>query len=194
MSNPFGAIGAMVGVGTAIAGTEQSIEAARYKASAESATATYQAGVATQNAAIAAQEATTTEAAGVIPVQQVGLAAGQTIGAEKAGFGEENVAITPKGSSGRVLTSQVEAAQASEGVATFNTAQKAYGQKVESATDTAQAGLYKSEASTAITAGEISAQAALISGAGNVASKFAQMGTSFGLPGSGAPAAGTLGS
>jgi hypothetical protein len=179
--NPLGAIGAIGGIFTAITGAQQQAVGATYTGEAQSAMYNYQAGVAQQNAAIAAKEGRITEAAGVIPLEQAGLAGRATVAAEKTGAGAGDLSVG-QGSSGRVIASTTELTQASEGVAQFNTQQQAYAQRVQAATEKAQAGAYQTAATTSVEAGQIGAQSAIIAGAGNVAAKFAQLGSSFGIP------------
>lgn len=177
-----GAIGAGIGAVGSIMGGIVGAQGATYQGEAQAAQANYQAGVAQANAKIAAGDADYALTAGQVQVQQVGMAARQQIGATKAAFGAGNIDVS-SGSASRVVESEAELAQTSEGVAAANARKTAYGYSVTAAEDTAQAGLYESEAATAPIAASYAAESSLISGFTGAATKFTQMAGSFGPPG-----------
>ena len=200
-------IAAVVGAGASIfgavtqaKGSAVQAEGAQYTGAATAAQQNYQAGVAEANAVLAKQDADYAQSAGEITTQQAGMQGQAVIGATKAGIGAGNIALGV-GSAGRGVGSEVAIAQENEAVTAANTAKQVYGFKVAQAQDVAQAGAFRAGAKTAIVAGGYGAQAyglqgeaSIISGVGSTASKFAQMGQSFGLPGGGSVAPSFFGS
>ena len=182
-----------IGAGASMFGAVTQAQGAQYQGQAQAAQQTYMAGVADVNARLAAQDANYAQSAGNIEVGKAGMQGRAVIGATKAGIGAGNIALGT-GSAGRVVGSEVAIAQENEAVTAANTAKQVYGFKVKQAQDVAQAGAYRAGAQTSTVAAGFAEKASFISGVGSTASKFAQMGQSFGLPGGGSVAPSFLGS
>ena len=173
-----------IGAGASMFGAVTQAQGAEYQGKAQAAQQAFMGGITDVNAKLAAQDANYAQSAGEITEQQAGMQGRAVIGATKAGIGAGNSALGA-GSAGRVVGSEVAIAQENEAVTAANTAKQVYGFKVKQAQDVAQAGAFRAGAQTSVVAGGLSAESSIISGVGSTASKFAQMGQSFGLPGGG---------
>lgn len=170
---------AAVGAGASIFGALTQAEGAEYQGRAQSAMYNYQAGVADVNARLAAQDTIYAAKSGDILTQRAGMEGRAIIGATKVAQGGGNIQVGT-GSAGRVVSSEVEIAQQNEAIAAANARKQAYGFRVAGAEDTAQAGAYRSAAGTSTVAAGYQAEASILGGVASVASKFGQMGQSFG--------------
>lgn len=145
--------------------------------SAEANMYNYQAGVAQVNAQIAKQDANYAIEAGGVSAQEAGMRQRAELGATRAGFGASNVA---GGSQNKVISSEIEVGQQTQGIIRANAAKRAYGYEVGAASDTAQAGAFGAAAETSKTAGDIGAVSSILGGVGSVSSKWLQLGPAFG--------------
>lgn len=143
----------------------------------------YQAAVAELNKKIALQNADYAQHTGDIQGRQYGMQAAQRAGAIRAGIGASGIDIG-SGSKAAVQDSQRYVTELDTAQIRDNAARKAYGYAVEATQNEAQAGLLRSAASDAESAGMIKAVGSLVSGAGSVADKWYQ-GSSVGLFGGG---------
>lgn len=171
----------LAGVGAAASGGGSLISAfgALSGGAAQSKQLQYQAGVADLNKQIALQNADYALATGETDAKRYGMQAAQRMGAIRAGIGASGIDIG-SGSKAAVQDSQQAVAGIDLAQIRNNAARKAYGFDVEATQDTAQAGLLRSAASDAQSAGEIKALGSLVSGAGSVASKWYQGNSTFG--------------
>lgn len=187
-----------IGAGTAavigLAGTALSagvgVIGAITTANAQSDAAKFQAQVASNNAIIADRQAQTTIAAGEQQATISGLKTRATVGAIKAAQGASNVDVNT-GSAVDVRSSQAELGMEDQLTIRSNAARQAYGYQVQSVSDTAQAQLDQQKASSAQTAGFLSAGGSLIGGASSVGKQFSDFKTSGALGSSPPPAAST---
>jgi hypothetical protein len=132
----------------------------------QSALARLQAGVAGQNAEFAIQT-------GEQQAVKTGLAQAQRFGQIRVAQGASGTDVN-SGSNKQVQDSQRMLDQMDLTQIRSNAARTAYGYKIEGAMDTAQAGLYDSAASNAITAGGIGAASSILGGASSVSSEWLQ--------------------
>ncbi len=139
----------------------------------------YQAGVAAANAQLARQDAIYETRMGEVKAQQVGMRGRAEVGRTRVGYGAGNIS-TATGSPANVLRSETALTQADEATTRANAAKRAYGYNVAAAEDTAQAGMYRTAADTAVTASYINMASTIVGGAGNVSDKWLQSGQYFG--------------
>lgn len=175
------------GLGASVAGSAISAFGALAGGQAQSRQLQYQAGVADLNSKIALQNKDFATATGEVTAQRYGMAAVQRAGAIRAGIGASGIDIG-SGSKAQVQEGQQTIAGIDLAQIRNNTARKAYGFDVEATQDTAQAGLLRSAAGDAESAGEIKALGSLVSGAGSVADKWYQGNAAFGSSKSGSNA------
>ena len=142
----------------------------------------YQAGVAETNQKIALQNRDYALNAGETEAVRYGMGAAQRGAQLKTGMSTSGMDIG-SGSKAAAQSSQQTVFEMDLGQIRNNAARKAYGNEVEAAQDTAQAGLYTRAASDAESAGGIKALGSLVSGAGSVADKWLQRDYAFGSPG-----------
>ena len=145
----LGTIASIVGTGMSVFGALQSGKAA-------SDSAKYQAAVAANNATIAQQNATR---AGQEGEQQAFIAEQKNrakVGALMADQAASGIDVN-KGSALDIRQSEAQVGQLDAMTIRANAAQKAYGYQVDSASQTANAGMYKAEAKSAKTASYINA-------------------------------------
>ena len=175
---------AAVGVGAGVAGAGVGAIGSLFQGSAQSNMYQYQAGVARVNATLAKQDSEYAKEAGNVEQQQSGMRTRAEVGSTRAGMAAGNVDINT-GSGAQGVKSEIAIGQENQGVIQANAAKRAYGFDVKAAADTASAGAYDVAATTSKESGELGAISSIIGGAGNVASKWAQYGQSFGTPGGG---------
>lgn len=173
---------AAVGIGAGVASGGIGALGSLFQGKSQSNLYNYQAGIAQQNAALATQDANYAISTGEIQTQQVGMQTRAQVGATRAGFGASNVDVN-SGSSSKVISSETSIGQENEAVTSANAAKRAFGFNVKGAMDTGQAGVYSTAATNSTTAGEFGAASSIIGAAGNVSSKWLQMGQSFGQGG-----------
>lgn len=170
---------AAVGVGTTIAGGIMKMAGDLFGGAASGKMYEYQAGVAQQRARIDEQNARWAERAGEENAFVAGLRGRYTYGAIRAGQGASNIDVN-RGSGVAVRAGQTEVTQLNESQIRTNAARKAFGYRVEEATDVAQAGMYSSASATARTSSYYEAGASLLGTAASVASKWSEAAASFG--------------
>lgn len=173
MANPLFAIGLQA------AGSLISAGGAMQSADAASQMYRYQAGVARYNAQIAQQNAEYAMGAGQQRAAEAGMRTRALIGRTRARQGASNIAVG-EGSAADVVAGQKRVGQIETADILNNAARTAYGYETEAARDTAQGQAYDAAAQNAADAGPIAAMGSLISGAGKVADKWYQMGSSYG--------------
>jgi hypothetical protein len=176
---------AAVGMGSTIAGGAVKAIGDLFGGAAQGKMFEYQAGVAQARARIDEQNARWAERAGEENALYSGMRTRFAVGGIRAGQGASNIDVN-RGSSVAVRAGQTEVGQMNEAQIRTNAARKAFGFRVEEATDAAQAGMYSSASATARTASYYDAGASILGAAGTVASKWAEASASFGS-GSGAP-------
>lgn len=168
-----------VGLGATLIGGGVLAYGAYSSGQSQSAMYNYQSGVAKINQQIKQQDADYFRDVGEVETQQSGMKTRAEVGQEKAVQGASGVDVNT-GSPADVRTSQTEIGQENEAIIRSNAARRAYGAEVEGVNLGAQSTVYGMAASNASTAGSIKAAGTLISTAGSVASKWSQMGSSFG--------------
>ncbi len=157
---------------------------AKSSADAQSAMYTYQAGVARANQTIADQNAKWETQSGEVEAQQAGLRAEDERSKSTVAAAAGNIDVTT-GSPVQVGKSITEIGGENQAIVRANAAKRAYGATVEGFEQGAQANIYDAASKNATTAGDIAELSSWVSGAGNVASKWTQMGTTFPTPGGG---------
>lgn len=180
MANPLALAG--IGIGASAASGGIGALGSLFQGRSQSNLYNYQAGIAQQNAALATQDANYAISTGEIQTQQAGMSTRRQVGATRAGFGASNVDVN-SGSSSRVVSSETSIGQENEAVTSANAAKRAFGFNVKGAMDIGQASAYSAAAKNSQTAGEFGAVSSIIGAAGNVSSKWVQMGQSFGPSG-----------
>jgi hypothetical protein len=177
---------ATIGTGATVAGGLTSAIGSVLGGIGASKQAQYQAGVAQINRTIALQNADYARKVGESRAVELGLksrAAQATTLARQGGSGLD----VNRGSAAAVRASEGEMGRYEQSVARANAAKTAYGYQVQALEDTAQGQVYQMAGSQALTAGYIGAGSSLLSGAGNVASKWIDYGKA-GIPGYPQPA------
>jgi hypothetical protein len=172
---------AAVGIGATLVSGFVGAAGDLFKGQAESNMYNFQAGIAQMRAKVATQNAEWARQSGEENALISGLRSRFQIGQIKAGQGASNIAVG-SGSPAAVRAGQTEMAQLDESIIRTNAARRAFGQEVEAAADTAQAGAYRVAADTSITAGEIGAAGSILGGATGVSSKWLQA-SQYGIPG-----------
>ena len=138
----------------------------------------YQAGVAGLNQKIAEQNADFERAQGEVQATEYGMKARYQQGQIRADQGASGLDVN-SGSAAQVQAGQHLVSQMDLNQIRFNAARRAFGYETQAAQDTAQGQVYQMAGTNAATAGDISATASILSGAGSVANKWYQ-GTSTG--------------
>jgi hypothetical protein len=162
----IGSIASIASAGVGALGAIQSSEA-------QSNTAKYNASVAAANATMAKQSAAYAGAAGAAQSEQASLQTRAKVGGIEAAQAAGNIDVN----SGSALDVRSSASQLGELNALSvrsNAARTSYGYQVQAANDTAQSQLDTYGASTASTAGDISAFGTVLGGVGNAASNYAK--------------------
>lgn len=135
----------------------------------------YQAGVANALAKVATTNANWDIASGETKAQAAGLAGRATVGRETVRGGAGNVSLGPGSSTAAVVSSARSIAGENEAVLRADAAHAAYGEQIQSAAKTAEAGADIVSGKNAITAGYIGAAGDIVSSVGqatSVASKW----------------------
>ena len=172
-----------------IAGAGISAAGAYGQGQATAAAANYQAQVSRNNAMIARENAALTEASGAAKEATQGMKTASTVGGIKATQGASGIDVNT-GSAATVRQAAGKLGALDALTIRSNTAREAYGYEVAATSDTAQAGLLEMEASSAKTAGDISALGTFLTGASSVGGKYAALqlgsggGSNFGAAGS----------
>jgi hypothetical protein len=133
----------------------------------------YQAGIAQMNAQIAKQNAAYEGALGEVQAQQQGMKTRSVISQTRANQGAGGLDVNT-GTNAAVRTSELTLGQYDQAVIRSNAARRAYGFEVEASQDVAQAGAYRSAASTSQTAGLLGAFTSILGAGGSFASKWQQ--------------------
>lgn len=178
----FMAVSAAAGIAGSATAAEGQRESGRATQQAEA----YQAQVATNNAAIAETNAREDIQAGEVAATNVGLKTKAAVGSEIAQQGAGGIQVN-SGSAADVRAGTAEIGMLDALTVRSNSAKQAYGERVTAASDTAQGVLDTMQGTAAEKAGEIGADATLLSGASTVAGNFAKWQTQFGPKGSTAP-------
>lgn len=160
-----------IGVGASIAGSIIGAQGALQQGQAQSQMYQYQAGVAQLNSQIALQNADYARMQGETQAQTIGIKGAQVGGQIRANQGASGLDVN-SGSNADVQASQHKATEIDMNQARSNAAKTAYDFDVQSTQDVAQAGLYGMASTNAITAGNISAEASIVSGVSSVSSKW----------------------
>jgi hypothetical protein len=134
---------------------------------AQSQAASYQAEVSSMNAKIAKENATYEQASGEQQMYNQQQKARATVGAIVAAQGANNLDVN-SGSNLSVRTGTEEMARLDALTIKNEAARKAWGYEAAAAGDTAQAGLYRSEASSSALAGYINAGSSILGGASSI--------------------------
>lgn len=177
MADPFSI--SAVGAGASAGGSILSAIGAISGGESQQAMYQYQAGVAQLNQKIALQNADYAEQVGGTAVLQEGRKVASVVSAEKVGQAGSGIDVNT-GSAAETRASTTRIGQYDEGVIATNYAKKAYGYEVEAATKGAEAGADIIAGDEAVKASKIAAASSILSGAGNVASKWLQGSTTFG--------------
>lgn len=162
---PLGLAASLIGTGVSALGAINS-------AKAQAANASYQAQVAKNNQTIADQNAQYASQAGAAATTQAALkqrAQTAEVASEEAANGIDINSGSPR----QVIASENELGQLNTATTAQNAALNVYGYKTQSTNFGAEATLQQQVASQAPTAGLISAGGTLLSGAGSLASKWA---------------------
>jgi hypothetical protein len=175
---------AIISTAATVVGGVISAVGAENQAAAQEKAANYQAQVAANNATIASEQAKQATAAGESNVENQQLQSRQKIGAILAAQAASNVDVN-SGSSLDVRTSQQQLGQLDALTIQSNAARQAYGYQTQSVSDTAQSGLYQSQASNDATAGGIKAAGSIISGASSAGNQYARWQQAAGSGGGG---------
>ena len=162
---------AVVGIGSAIAGSATSALGAAFTGSAQANMYNYQAAVANMNSQIAKQNADYEVALGEQRTQKVAMASQARTGTITAGAGASGLDIN-SGSKSEVIASSEKLGQYDEAIQRSDAARRAYGYEVEAADFTAQGALDTAAASTSKTAAEFNVAKSIIGGVGSVADKW----------------------
>lgn len=186
MASPT-ALAAVAG-GAQVGGAVLGAIGSEYKGTAESNMYTYQAGVAQLNKKIALQNSDYALQSGEVEQQESGMRTRGQVGQTHVQQGASNLDVDG-GSATDVITSERDIGKQNQDVIRSNAARRAYGFQVEGMQADAQSDIYNMAAKTAKTSGDIGAVSSILGGAGSVASKWYQYGTTFGS-GSGGGSAG----
>lgn len=135
--------------------------------------AEYNASVAAANAQIAKNKAAMAGAAGTAQVEQAQLQSRAKIGGLVASQAAAGINVN-SGSALDVRSSARELGQLNAITVRSNAARQAYGYNVESASETGQQGLYKSEADNAMPAAYLNAGGTVLGGVGSAASNYSK--------------------
>lgn len=173
----IGMTAAAVGGGVTAYGQYQSGQA-------QSSMYNYQSGVAKINQQLKKQDAEYARDVGEVEAQQAGMRTRGAVGSTRAAQGARGIDVNT-GSAADIRKSQIDLGQQDERIIRSNAARRAYGFEVEGMNQGVQANIYGMAAKDASSAGMIKSAGTLISTAGTVASKWYQMGPSFGATGSG---------
>jgi hypothetical protein len=179
MADPV-SIMAITGMAATGVGALTKAVGSEYSGAAESNMYQYQAGVATVNAQIAKQDANYTISAGDVQAQEGGMQEEANIGATRAASGASNIA---GGSQNRVVSSEIEVGQQTQGIIRADAAKRAYGYEVGAAGDTATASALGVAAETSKTTGGFGAASSILGGVASVSDKWLQTGPAFGQGG-----------
>lgn len=157
----FATVAAVAGIAGAVA----SAGGALYSGAAQSSAAQYNGQVAANNATIANQNAVYAQAAGSAKQQTQGLQDAERLASIKsAGLAANNIDVN-SGSAVTVQKSQRELGNLDQETVQNNALLQAYGYRTQATSDTAQSQLYKTQASTDLIGGDITAGGDLLRGA-----------------------------
>lgn len=161
------------------AGAGISAYGALTKGAADSAMYGYQQGIAQINQKIQKQNADYAIATGEVEAQQSGMKTAGQVSQTKVQQSASGLDVN-SGSNVTVRDSETAIGQQNQDIIRSSAARKAYGFEVEGAQAEAQGNIYGMAAKTSQTAGILGAVSSIIGGAGSVASKWAQYGSTFG--------------
>lgn len=136
----------------------------------------YQAGVALANAQMEKQNASYSLNTGELRTMESGMKTAAQVGQTTVRQAAGNIEVGT-GSSADVVASERALGRLDQSIIQRDAARSAYGHFVQASLDTAQAGAYKSAASSAIVGGILGGLGSLASGAGSVASKWFEGGS-----------------
>lgn len=175
---------AAIGLGATIGGGVASAMGQYQAGQAENAKFQYQAGVAKINQDIKKQDAEYFRDVGEVEAQRSGFATRERVSNIKSTQAGSSVDVNT-GSPAAVRESQIDIGQQDARIIRAAAARRAYGSEIEGMNLGTQAEMYKFAGKNAETAGKLKATGTLISTAGNVASKWYGMSSSFGSSGGG---------
>lgn len=167
---------AAVSIGSTLLGGAVSGAGAAASAGASAGAFNFKAGIADLNATIAKQNAAWALNSGEIKAANYGMKAGQEIAQTKVVQAASGLDVNT-GSAAAVRDTQTDVAKYDQNLIRADAAHKAYGYEVESAKDTAEAGLDRASAANAQAAGRLGILSSVIGTVSSVAGKWSQANT-----------------
>ena len=168
-----------IGAGASLLGTAVSAVGSIQSAQSQSAAAKYSAAVATNNATTAAYNAQAAEDTQAAKTQSIMRSYDQRLGAQRAALGASGVNIN-SGSALDVQSATVQNQTIDANASNYQGEESAWGYRTQEQNFINQATLDSAQSSNASTAGIFSSAGTVLSGAGQVASRWYQFGSTSG--------------